>query len=57
MDLDAPKKEYIKKSGRKDDKNNNREPFPIKKTTIDKIIYPVKTKRGLKYGKKVTNVN
>jgi hypothetical protein len=26
--------------------------FPMKTTTIDDIIYPVKTKRGIKYGKK-----
>ena len=26
-------------------------PFPIKATTIDRIIYPVYTKKGLKYGK------
>jgi len=30
----------------------NRQPFPVKKTTIDRIIYPVYTKRGLKHGKK-----
>jgi hypothetical protein len=26
-------------------------PYPIKQTTIDRIIYPVYTKKGLKYGK------
>ena len=26
-------------------------PFPMKATTIDRIIYPVYTKKGLKYGK------
>ncbi|CDW73960.1 leucine rich repeat family protein [Stylonychia lemnae] len=29
-----------------------RQPLPMKKTTIDRIIYPVYTKRGIKYGKK-----
>ena len=26
--------------------------YPMKQTTIDRIIYPVYTKKGLKYGKK-----
>lgn len=26
-------------------------PYPMKATTIDRIIYPVYTKKGLKYGK------
>jgi hypothetical protein len=26
-------------------------PYPVKATTIDRIIYPVYTKKGLKYGK------
>lgn len=25
--------------------------YPLKSTTIDRIIYPVYTKKGLKYGK------
>lgn len=29
-----------------------RQPLPVKKTTIDRIIYPVYTKKGIKYGKK-----
>ena len=37
---------------RKEEKNTVRQPFPMKKTTIDRIIYPVYTKRGIKYGKK-----
>jgi hypothetical protein len=39
------------KSNRKQ-KQIQRFPFPLKKTTIDRIIYPVYTKRGIKYGKK-----
>ena len=35
-------------------KKKTRVPFPVKKTTIDRIIYPVYTKKGLKYGKKRT---
>jgi hypothetical protein len=29
--------------------------YPMKQTTIDRIIYPVYTKKGLKYGKKKRN--
>ena len=39
-------------SQKKDNKKGVRVPFPMKKQTIDKIIYPVYTKRGIKYGKK-----
>lgn len=37
---------------RKKDKSANRVAFPIAKKTIDNIIYPVQTKRGLKWGKR-----
>jgi hypothetical protein len=29
--------------------------YPMKSTTIDRIIYPVYTKKGLKYGKRKKN--
>ena len=32
--------------------NPKRESYPMKVHTIDDIIYPVKTKRGIKYEKK-----
>ena len=33
-------------------KQGKRESYPMKTHTIDDIIYPVKTKRGIKYEKK-----
>ena len=44
MDMNGEREERKKK--------DKRVPFPIKKTTIDRIIFPVYTKKGLKYGKK-----
>lgn len=38
------------KKNRKDHPQQ-KQPYPIKATTIDRIIYPVYTKKGLKYGK------
>jgi Leucine-rich repeat (LRR) protein len=37
---------------KKAQKTGARQPFPINKKTIDRIIYPVYTKKGIKYGKK-----
>lgn len=35
----------------KKDLPQQKQPYPLKQTTIDRIIYPVYTKKGLKYGK------
>jgi len=39
-------KHFMKKQ-----KNKQRTAMPMKKMVIDNIIYPVQTKRGLKWGK------
>ena len=50
-DLENPYNDTIN-FNKKEKKLVVRQPFPVKKTTIDRIIYPVYTKRGIKYGKK-----
>jgi hypothetical protein len=54
--LSPPKMIAQRKFGIKREKNS-KVSYPIKVTTIDKIIYPVKTKRGLKFEKKKKKEN
>jgi len=50
--LSQKKQEPIVKEVRVRKQKTERQAFPINKHVIDRIIFPVKTKRGLKWGKK-----